>query len=84
MAVMADGKIAKCTFYADRAVGSIEDGLRESWQRIKPVRIETLTCDCHYLNECRGGCRYRALLLGDELGKDFYKCHSYDILGADK
>ena len=84
MAVMADGKIAKCTFYADRAVGSIKDGLRESWQKIEPVRIETLTCDCHYLNECRGGCRYRAVLLGDELGKDFYKCHSYDILGADK
>ena len=84
MAVMADDKIAKCTFYADRAVGSIADGLRESWQRIEPVRIETLTCDCHYLNECRGGCRYRALLLGDELGKDFYKCHSYDILCADK
>jgi radical SAM protein with 4Fe4S-binding SPASM domain len=82
MAVMADGKIAKCTFYADNAVGSIEDGLRESWQKIKPVKIDALTCDCHYLNECRGGCRYRALLLGDELGKDFYKCHSYDILDA--
>jgi len=83
MAVMADGKIAKCTFYADRAVGCIEDSLRESWQKIKPVKIDALVCDCDYLSECRGGCRYRALLLGNELGKDFYKCYSYDILGAD-
>jgi radical SAM protein with 4Fe4S-binding SPASM domain len=83
MAVTATGKTAKCTFYADRAVGSIQDGLRESWLRIKPVRIESLTCDCPYLSECRGGCRYRALLLGNELGKDLYKCYSYDILNAD-
>jgi len=39
--------------YADRAVGSIDDGLRESWQKIKPVKIEALTCDCDYLSECR-------------------------------
>ncbi len=83
MAVTATGKTAKCTFYADRAVGSIQDGLRESWLRIKPIRIESLTCDCPYLSECRGGCRYRALLLGNELGKDLYKCYSYDILNAD-
>ena len=84
MAVAADGKTAKCSFYADSPVGSIEEGLRANWQRIKPVRLESLNCDCHFLSECRGGCRYRALLSGNELGKDFYRCHSYDILHSDE
>jgi len=84
MAVTATGKTAKCTFYADKAVGSTQDGLKESWRRIKPVKLESLTCDCPYIHECRGGCRYRALLLGNELGKDLYKCYSYDILDADE
>jgi radical SAM protein with 4Fe4S-binding SPASM domain len=78
MAVMADGKVAKCSFYADNPVGVIEDGLGKCWQRIKPVRIEELQCDCGFVEECRGGCRYRAKLFGDPLGKDLYKCNFYD------
>lgn len=80
MAVTADGKTAKCTFFAEFAAGRIQEGLRESWQKIEPVRLDTLSCDCDYVNECRGGCRYRAFLLGDAKGKDLYKCHSYNIL----
>src|SRR5512134_2899976 len=38
MSVLADGKIARCTFYADRYVGTINDGLRECWKKIDPVR----------------------------------------------
>jgi radical SAM protein with 4Fe4S-binding SPASM domain len=84
MAVTADGKTAKCTFFADRVAGTIEDSLRKSWQKIEPVRLDALSCNCSHLNECRGGCRYRALLLGDEYGKDYYKCHSYGILNSDE
>ncbi len=80
MAVMADGAVAKCTFYADDYVGRIEQGLRNCWKRIRPVRLDELTCDCGHIDLCRGGCRYRAELLGDPLGKDFYKCFSYDIM----
>ena len=80
MAVMADGKIAKCTFYSDRAVGRVKDGLRACWQRIKPVRIDDLKCDCEYIESCRGGCRYRAGLLGNPLGKDFYRCAFYGVM----
>ncbi len=83
MAVMADGKTAKCSFYADRPLGRIEEGLRTSWQRLTPIKLDSLTCDCAFLSECRGGCRYRALLAGDELGKDFYRCQLYDILHSD-
>jgi radical SAM protein with 4Fe4S-binding SPASM domain len=79
-AVMADGRVSKCTFYADSCVGRIEDGLRECWERIKPIKLDKLACDCQYIESCRGGCRYRAQLLGDPLGKDLYKCYLYDII----
>jgi radical SAM protein with 4Fe4S-binding SPASM domain len=80
LSVMADGKVTKCTFYSDRPVGSIRDGLRNCWERTTPVTLKDLSCDCHYLESCRGGCRYRAELLGDPLGKDLYKCFLHDII----
>jgi radical SAM protein with 4Fe4S-binding SPASM domain len=80
MAVTADGRAAKCTFFSENPVGKIGEGLRTCWQRIKHVRLDELKCDCGFIDSCRGGCRYRALLCGDRLGKDFYRCHSYDIM----
>jgi len=80
MSIMADGKIAKCTFYVDQPVGSIRDGLKVCWQRIQPVKLDELTCDCEKIESCRGGCRYRATLLSNPYGKDLYKCFSYDIM----
>ncbi|MCL5022229.1 MAG: radical SAM protein [Nitrospirae bacterium] len=78
--VLADGRMAKCTFYADRALGRIEDGLLACWGRLKPVRLSDLGCDCDLIETCRGGCRFRAETLGDPLGKDLFKCRMYDIL----
>lgn len=80
MAVIADGRVSKCTFYSDSAAGKVEDGLKECWHRINPIRLDELKCDCKYIEACRGGCRYRAGLLGDPLGKDLYKCTHYDII----
>src|SRR4030043_27409 len=80
MAIMADGRVSKCTFYSGSPIGRIEDGLRECWQRIKPIRLDKLKCDCKHIESCRGGCRYRARLLGDPFGKDLYKCSFYDII----
>lgn len=80
MAVMADGKAAKCTFYGDRAVGRIDEGLGTCWGKISPVRISDLSCDCAFIESCRGGCRYRAELCGDRLGKDLYRCRMHDII----
>ena len=77
---MADGNVTKCTFYSDRPVGSIRDGLRDCWEKTTPVYLKDLSCDCQYLEACRGGCRYRAELLGDALGKDLYKCFLHDII----
>jgi len=78
-AVMADGKVAKCTFYAEHPVGNIKEGLRECWDRIRPVRLDDLTCDCSHIESCRGGCRFRAELIGNPLGKDLYKCSFYGV-----
>jgi radical SAM protein with 4Fe4S-binding SPASM domain len=80
MAVMADGSVSKCTFYSDTPVGRIDEGLRSCWERIKPLRLSELHCNCAYIEACRGGCRYRATLLGDPLGKDLYKCNLFDII----
>ena len=79
MSVMADGRAAKCTFYADRNAGNLKDGLRECWQKIKPIKLSKLKCDCEYIEVCRGGCRYRAEFLGDPLGKDLYRCALYRV-----
>jgi len=78
--VTGDGRISRCTFYAEDSVGRIEEGLRTCWERIRPIGLEELACDCSHLEECRGGCRYRAQLIGDRLGKDLYRCALYDIL----
>jgi radical SAM protein with 4Fe4S-binding SPASM domain len=80
MAVMASGKIAKCTFYEDRAVGAVEQSLMNAWRKIEPVRLKDLNCACEYVEVCRGGCRYRAELSGGKGGKDLYRCILYGIL----
>lgn len=78
MAVTAEGKAAKCTFFSEEPVGTILEGLRVCWQRIRPIRLEELKCDCEFLNICRGGCRYRAFLRDrDAFGKDLFRCAMY-------
>ncbi len=85
MAITADGGVARCTFYSNRKVGNISEGLRTCWHRIRPLRIEELKCDCDLTEVCRGGCRFRAeLLTGDPHGKDLYRCNLYNKKGTEK
>jgi MoaA/NifB/PqqE/SkfB family radical SAM enzyme len=53
MSVMADGKTAKCTFYRDRPVATIDQGLMTAWQKVRPVLLKTLSCNCEYVEVCR-------------------------------
>lgn len=77
--VLPDGRVAKCAFYADKAVGHVSEGLEECWKRIRPIGLEDLKCrGCAYINDCRGGCRFRAELLEGPGGKDIYKCHAFE------
>lgn len=80
MAVLPDGTAAKCTFYGDRAVGTIAEGLHTCWQRIRPIKLESLECKCEYIEACRGGCRYRAELLDNPQGRDLYRCSLYGVI----
>ncbi len=80
MAVMADGNMGKCSFYRDKTIGSVADGLRTVWSRLQPVRLSDLQCNCDYLDICRGGCRYRAELLEGKGGRDRYRCTLYGML----
>jgi radical SAM protein with 4Fe4S-binding SPASM domain len=75
--VTADGEVAKCTFYRSSSVGNVDEGLEECWRRIVPVKLDELGCDCTVKGKCRGGCRYRAGLLGERLGRDLYRCVAY-------
>ena len=81
MAVFADTRIAKCTFYHDRPIGALQDGLQAAWQKLKPIRLNDLAYgECEYLAICRGGCRYRAEILKGKGAKDPYRCMLYGIL----
>lgn len=75
--ITAEGNVAKCAFYADTPLGHISEGLSRCWQRLRHRRIEELACDCDIVGVCRGGCRFRAQILGNPLGKDYYRCHSF-------
>lgn len=78
--VLADGSLCKCSFYSNKKIGRIEEGLRKNWEKVKPIRLDELECfslSCRYIEICRGGCRFRA---GDLNKKDLYKCYCYDII----
>ncbi len=80
MAVLPDGGAAKCTFYADRPVGTVAEGLRACWSRVRPIRLEHLDCDCDFRDACRGGCRYRAEQGGSPASRDPYRCALYGVI----
>ncbi len=80
MAVLPDGNAAKCTFYGDRPVGDLSEGLRSCWDRVRPVPLADLDCSCAFVEVCRGGCRYRAELLGSPSGRDLYRCSLYGVM----
>ncbi len=73
-AVMANGNICKCGFYQNSPVGNITDGLANGWRNIPRTKLGQLRCDCEILQDCRGGCRYRAEVTGDKFGRDPIMC----------
>jgi radical SAM protein with 4Fe4S-binding SPASM domain len=77
--VGSGGQVAKCGFYLQNPVGNIKDGLKNCWERIKPIRLDELTCDCDFLEICKGGCRFRAQTFTDALGPDPVRCHNLGV-----
>jgi len=80
MAVMADGRVARCGFYADEPVGSIEEGLEPCWQKVSRISLSDLECDCQFVEECRGGCRFRARGYNKPYGPDLCQCYRYGVI----
>jgi len=78
-AVMPDGGVAKCGFFTGEQAGNVREGLRTCWERIRPIELQRLSCDCPYLEDCRGGCRYRAMLEKDIYGPDPLQCYLRDV-----
>ncbi|MHB9111026.1 MAG: radical SAM protein [Thermoleophilia bacterium] len=82
MTVMADGSAAKCGFYADQPVGTISEGLAACWQRTGKIPLAELECDCEFIEDCRGGCRFRATGYYNNNGRgpDLCQCYRYGVL----
>jgi len=86
-AVMPNGDVTKCGFFSEKPVGNLTQmNLVDCWHLIRKEFIwkqEELDCaslNCPYLQDCRGGCRFRALLDTDKLfGIDRVKCASFNF-----
>jgi radical SAM protein with 4Fe4S-binding SPASM domain len=79
-AILPSGRVAKCGLFSQETVGSIEEGLRVCWERIPRIALKELACDCSVMEECRGGCRYRAKLQGDIFQPDLFQCYARGVL----
>jgi radical SAM protein with 4Fe4S-binding SPASM domain len=79
-AILVNGWVAKCGLFSQEAVGSIEDGLRTCWKRIPRIPLTDLKCKCSEIEACRGGCRYRAKILGGLHDRDLYQCYARGVL----
>jgi radical SAM protein with 4Fe4S-binding SPASM domain len=85
MAIDVAGKVSKCGFFSELSPGNVFDvGLKQSWEFIQKEanwNINELRCaevECKYLEDCRGGCRFRASLCSNDIaGIDPYKCAQY-------
>jgi len=67
--VNPDGYVVKCGFF-EESVGNVMEGLESCWERMKEKfvwKVEELECHCNHREECRGGCRYRALVYSGNL-----------------
>jgi radical SAM protein with 4Fe4S-binding SPASM domain len=75
LTVLPDGQAVKCGFYADAPLGDARRGLIECWLRLQHIPLKELECrECLALDECAGGCRYRAV---HPFGRDPLMCALY-------
>lgn len=81
LAVLATGEAAFCSFFEETPLGTIDEGLKNLWKKKKFILLKELECSqikCPFINECFGGCRYRALTLsGKKNSKDLFKCYQF-------
>jgi radical SAM protein with 4Fe4S-binding SPASM domain len=84
-AILPNGAVCKCGLFSQEPVGSIEEGLRTCWVRIPRIPLKDLTCNCSVIEECKGGCRYRAKIQRNLFQPDLYQCYARGVLkGGEK
>lgn len=79
--VLPSGDVTKCGFF-EESVGSVkEQSIKELWKKVVknylPSIYELACRDCDFVEQCRGGCRYRALREGSFYAKDRFSCLLY-------
>lgn len=79
-AIISNGKICKCGLFSEEPVGSIDEGLRTCWERIPRIEIRELACKCSQIDDCRGGCRFRAKYFGNIYHPDLFQCYARGVL----
>jgi len=76
--VQSSGIFTKCGFYDEWSGGHISKGLKKCWLDLPRMKLSELDCDCDFIQECRGGCRYRAECYNGKKGADPIKCLLYE------
>ncbi len=77
LTVLPDGNAVKCGFYENRHLGDARKSLSDAWLKLKHIKLNDLFCrDCPAVNECAGGCRFRA---GNDLSPDRAMCAFFGI-----
>ena len=79
-AILSNRQVAKCGLFSQEPVGFIEEGLRTCWERIPRIPLTNLLCNCDLTEACRGGCRYRAKILGGLFQPDLFQCYARGVL----
>ncbi len=79
-AIIFNGTVCKCGLFSQEPVGSIEEGLRTCWARIPRIPLKDLKCKCPVMEDCRGGCRYRAKIQGNLIQPDLFQCYARGVL----
>ncbi|MBY8982229.1 MAG: radical SAM protein [Candidatus Lokiarchaeota archaeon] len=85
MAIDVVGNITKCGFFTEQRIGNVfKLGLNKGWESVQENlnwNIDDLKCNelnCEFLEDCRGGCRYRAYRqTSDIMGIDSFKCFQF-------
>jgi radical SAM protein with 4Fe4S-binding SPASM domain len=82
-AVSPDGMVSKCGFFENEPVGDVND-LEATWAKLCKNylwKLDELDChDCKVINDCRGGCRFRAKQYEGILAPDPLLCHANGVL----
>lgn len=77
LTILPTSDAVKCGFYGDQSLGDARKGLKECWLKLKHIKLDHLECkDCQVINECAGGCRFRA---PSPLAPDRVMCTLYGI-----